>query len=93
MGSIFSSSFFILNKIFSESETYSIQAPIVDVYTTIGKRGRKNVNVEVELFNFNKDLLFPIEDEEKSGASNFGILEVSKGGFGFEIIRDRKLVY
>lgn len=91
-GSIVTALFFLLNNIFSKDQMYSIRAPIVDSHKTRSKGGSISIQVEVKMVNFTKGLAFPDEDEEKLLASNFVLLDVSKGGLGFEIIRNRTLV-
>lgn len=91
-GSIVTSIFFLTNNLFSQTKVYSIKGVIVGTYVSATRGGIESVNAEVRFHHFTKMLSFPIEDEEKIDLANFVLLSVSKGGLGFEIIREKKLV-
>lgn len=91
-GSICTSLFFLINNFFSQTDEYALKGLIVGTYISSTRGGMESVNAEVRFGNFTKMLSFPIEDKEKIDSSNFILLNVSKGGLGFEIIRDKTLV-
>lgn len=88
IGSFATSIFFFINNSFSNSNTYSAKVPIIE--TRDMRRGGYYVTVQTK--DFNKDLVFSKEDKIEIDASRFVVLELNKGGFGFEIIQHKKLV-
>ena len=54
------------------------------------KRGGYHVTIQTKYFP--KDLVFSEEDKAKIDASSFVVLYITKGGLGFEIIKNNRLV-
>lgn len=91
IGSIVTSLFFLVNNLFSHTAVYSIKAPIIEVHKQYSQKGR-HLYAEIELLEFTKYIKFSNDYEETIDNYNFVLLGVSKGGLGFEVIRDRTLV-
>lgn len=90
-GAISTSVFFIINNTFSNIYSHSVKVPIIEIHKKYSQKG-SIIHVTVEFLNFTKVIPFPYEDNSKVDSSNFVVLDVSKGGLGFDIIRDKNLV-
>ena len=87
-GSITSSIFLYLNKEFANANDYVVKSKILERHETF----RHSIKyVMIDIFGFTQEIKFPNNEMTEINNSNFVILTLTNGMFGFPVIKDKKL--
>lgn len=89
-GSITSAIFLYLNNQFANANDYAIKSKILERHETF----RHSIKyVIIDIFGFTQEIEFPNIEITEINNSNFVILTLTNGMFGFPVIKDKKLSF